>query len=138
MYYPYIAYTSKEAPGTLVSFLQPTVMSLVIRGGGDQAAVTRGVREIVRTIDRDATSADAFRLVMTHGAVLTGIGCLIGLAAALGAAQLARSLLYSVAPTDVVTFGTVSALLLGVGLVASYIPGRKAASVDPVIALREE
>jgi putative ABC transport system permease protein len=202
MYYPYIAYASDEVAGTLVSFLHPTVMSLVIRGGGDQAVVTRGVREIVRAIDRDvpvaniatmetiisgqlaqpkfylmllgafavvalllaavgvygvisysvaqrtrelgvraalgATSADAFRLVMTHGAVLIGIGCLIGLTAALGAAQLARSLLYSVAPTDMATFGAVSALLLGVGLVACYIPGRRAASVDPVIALREE
>ena len=71
-------------------------------------------------------------------AAITGIGLVIG---ALGAAALTRflrGLLYETRPLDVTTFVTMSALLFAVGLLASYLPARKAASVSPMEAMRGE
>ena len=66
------------------------------------------------------------------------LGLAIGLAAAFALTRLLRSLLYEVAPADPVTFAAVAVLLALVALTASYLPARKAASIDPMQALREE
>jgi putative ABC transport system permease protein len=74
--------------------------------------------------------------VLGFGLRLAGIGLAIGLAGALAATRLLSSLLYGVRPTDAVTFAAVSLLLLGVALIASYLPARRATRVDPIVALR--
>ena len=78
------------------------------------------------------------RLILRQGMILALVGLAIGLAIALGAARLMKSLLYEVGATDLMTFTTVSVLLAGVALAASYIPARRAAKVDPIVALRYE
>jgi putative ABC transport system permease protein len=77
------------------------------------------------------------RMVLRQGAKLTFLGVTIGLAAAFGATRLIANLLY-VSPTDGWTFAGVSILLTAVAMIASFLPARRAARVDPLVALRRE
>ena len=85
-----------------------------------------------------AARRDILKLVVRHGLFLTGVGLVIGIGAAVGAAQLLSSLLYGIAPTDPPTFIGVALLLCAVVLLACYIPARRAMRVDPMVALRYE
>ncbi|MGC1414561.1 MAG: ABC transporter permease [Candidatus Acidiferrum sp.] len=76
--------------------------------------------------------------VLGLGVRLAAIGLGIGLAGALAATRLLASMLYGVRPTDALTFIAVSLILLGVALLASYVPARRAMRVDPMVALRYE
>jgi putative ABC transport system permease protein len=76
--------------------------------------------------------------VLGFGVRLAGIGLAIGLVVALALMRLLSSLLYGVRPTDAITFAVVSFILLCVGLIASYLPARRAMRVDPMVALRYE
>jgi predicted permease len=80
---------------------------------------------------------DVLRLVARETLPMVVVGLGIGLGVALGLARLMRSMLYQVAPTDPLTFGGVAATLAAVALVASLVPARRAARVDPCVALRE-
>lgn len=75
---------------------------------------------------------------LRQGLTLTLVGTAIGAAAALGTGRLLRGLLYHVQPTDLRTFALVAGLLLVSGIIAAYLPARRAASVDPLSALRHE
>jgi ABC-type antimicrobial peptide transport system permease subunit len=77
-------------------------------------------------------------MFLRHGIVLTGIGVAIGLVAAFALMRLMSSLLFQVSPVDPVTYLTVSLGLIAVAALASYIPSRRAAAVDPAEALRLE
>ena len=85
-----------------------------------------------------ASPTDVLRLVMRQSITLTAIGIILGLAGAAGVTQLLTSMLFGVKPSDPLTYATVITLLVGVALLASYIPARRAMRVDPMIALRYE
>jgi ABC-type antimicrobial peptide transport system permease subunit len=70
--------------------------------------------------------------------MMTGLGIAIGLAGALAGARLFKSMLLGVSATDAVSFAGTTALLVFVALAATYLPARRAASVDPLAALRSE
>ena len=85
-----------------------------------------------------AQRRDVLRLIVGHGALLGGVGIAIGLVGALGVTRFLRTMLYGVSPFDPASFVGVAAILTTVALLASYIPARRAARVDPVEALRYE
>jgi ABC-type antimicrobial peptide transport system permease subunit len=85
-----------------------------------------------------AQQGDVLRMVVHQGMVPALIGMGLGIAGALGLTRVLASLLYGVRPDDPLTFILVLMILGGVALVATYIPARRAAKVDPTVALRYE
>jgi putative ABC transport system permease protein len=85
-----------------------------------------------------ARRIDIIRLVFSQGIRLALFGSTIGVAASAVTTRLIRSLLYGISPSDPLTFACVAALLMGVVLLACYVPARRAMRVDPMVALRYE
>ena len=85
-----------------------------------------------------ARRVDVLRMVLLQGLRLTFIGVVIGLAGALALTRVLSSLLYDVTPTDPLTLAGVSLVLIAIALLASYIPARRAARINPMDALRYE
>jgi predicted permease len=77
-------------------------------------------------------------LVLKQGMLLAGIGAIAGILVALPVARMAAGLLYGVSATDPLTYAGITALLLGVALLACYLPARRATRIDPLVALRVE
>src|SRR5262245_14542163 len=102
-------------------------------------AVSQRTREIGVRMALGAQGADILKLlVIGQGMRMTAIGIVIGLAGAIGLAQAMRGMLFGVNPTDWAPFTGVTLLMAGVSLLACYIPARRAAKVDPMVALRYE
>jgi predicted permease len=101
-------------------------------------AVTRRTQEIGIRMALGARTSDVLGTVLKQGLTVTLIGIAVGLAAALALTRVIRSLLYDVSPTDPLTFTCVALLLAGVALLAAYLPARRAARIDPMVALRYE
>jgi putative ABC transport system permease protein len=101
-------------------------------------SVSQRTRELGIRIALGATHERVVRLVLSQGILLTSVGVAIGLVGAYWLTSLISALLFGVGTADPLTFGGVAALLLGVAWMASYLPARRAARVDPVIAMRAE
>jgi ABC-type antimicrobial peptide transport system permease subunit len=101
-------------------------------------AVSQRTQEIGVRVALGAQRGDVVRLIVGHGAQLGAWGVAIGLVGALAVTRFLRTLLFGVSPFDPLSFIGVAAMLTAIALLASYIPARRAAKVDPVEALRYE
>jgi len=101
-------------------------------------SVVRRTKEFGLRMVLGAQTGDVLGLVMKQGAGMIAIGVAMGLVLALFFTRLMTSLLFGIAPTDLATFASVTAVLLGVALAACYIPARRATKVDPIQTLRYE
>ena len=101
-------------------------------------AVEQRTREMGIRLALGARPSDVRRLVARETAPMVGAGVAVGLLAAFGLARLARSMLYEIGPNDPATFFGVAITLGLVAVVAALVPARRAARVDPVIAIRNE
>ena len=101
-------------------------------------SVSRRTREIGVRVALGAGSSDVLRMVLSQGLRTIFIGVAIGIAGALALTRTVESLLFGVTPTDPLTFGAVTLLLVAAALLACFIPARRATKVDPMVALRYE
>ncbi len=100
--------------------------------------VAQRTREIGVRMALGATAGVVRRQVVQQGAKVVLIGVVIGVVGALLSTRLLAKLLYEVKPLDPIAFAAMSAMMLGIGVLASYVPARRASSVDPVEALRSD
>ena len=101
-------------------------------------AVSRRRREIGIRLALGAQAADIRRLFVRRGLTVGATGLVLGLAGALGVARLLESLLFGISPLDPVTFAATAVVLVAAAVLASYVPARRAAAVDPVETMRAE
>jgi predicted permease len=101
-------------------------------------AVARRTREMGIRAALGARAGDLLRMVMLDGLRLTTAGVIIGIALALGIGRVLAALLVGVSGTSPVVLGTATVLVLGVTLIAVVLPARRAADIDPAVALRDE
>jgi len=114
------------------------VLSIVGIYGVVAHLVGQRTREFGVRLALGAPVGDVLRDVLRYGLRLALAGSVVGVGCALTLSGLLRSLLYGVSPTDPATMVIVTALLLGVTVLACYVPARRATRVDPLIALRAE
>jgi putative ABC transport system permease protein len=100
--------------------------------------VTQRTREIGVRVALGAQYRDVLKLVMRRGAVLILAGLAIGIAATLAFGRVLSGLLYGIKPNDAATLVAAALLLTVVAMLASYVPARRAARIDPLTALRCE
>jgi predicted lysophospholipase L1 biosynthesis ABC-type transport system permease subunit len=124
----------------LLSLFAGTAILLAALGiyGVLMHAVAQRTREIGIRLALGARRSEVVRMVVQQAALLAFAGLTLGLSLAFGASRLIRSLLFGVEPSDAVTYGAVALGLLGIALLASYLPARRASRIDPVRALRYE
>jgi ABC-type antimicrobial peptide transport system permease subunit len=101
-------------------------------------AVSQRKHEMGIRLALGASPGELRRMIVRSGMSVAAVGLVVGAAGAAGVSQLLTSLLNGVSPTDPVTFGGVIVMLAAVALLAAWIPARRAASVDPIVALRYE
>jgi len=118
------------------------LLALSIATIGIYGVISYGVSERTREMGirmaLGARAVDVLRLVISQGMWLAVIGVALGSALALLSTRVIKSYLYDVSTADPLTFGGIAFLLIGVALLACYIPARRATKVDPLVALRYE
>jgi putative ABC transport system permease protein len=95
-------------------------------------------REIGVRLAMGAQREDVLRMILSRATILTATGLGVGLLIAVGLAHGVSNLLYGVSPNDPVVFGGITTAIATVALVSSWIPARRAACIDPMVALRDE
>ncbi len=117
-------------------------LALVLAALGLYGVVSYSARQRTREIGvrvaLGASAQDVRRLIFGHGMVVSAVGVGLGLLASVALTRVVTSYLVGVTATDPVTFAGVPIVLLGVAAVASYLPARRAATIDPIRALRDE
>jgi ABC-type antimicrobial peptide transport system permease subunit len=117
-------------------------IALVLALTGVYGLISYGVaqrtHEIGVRMALGARSEDVLRMVIGQGAKLAGIGIGIGLLGAWGAGTALQSVLWQAPAADPISFSVIVTLLTGTAVIASWLPARRAAAVDPMVALREE
>jgi hypothetical protein len=130
----------RRFPSRLITGFAVLALILAVIGlyGQISFAVAQRTREIGVRMALGAEYRDVLRLIVGKGLLLTSAGVLIGIAAALALTRLLTGLLFGVTPNDPSTFAAVVVLLATVSLAASLVPARRAARIDPIVALRYE
>lgn len=117
------------------------LVALVLATLGTYGVLTYSVvqrqREIALRIALGARSEDVVRLVLSRGALLAGVGVVVGIAAALALSRFISSLLYEVSAFDLPMLLAATGVSLATALAASYLPARRAARAQPMAVLRE-
>jgi ABC-type antimicrobial peptide transport system permease subunit len=101
-------------------------------------SVARRTNEIGIRMALGARSQDVLKLVMRESMTLVIVGIVIGLAVALGASRLIKTLLFGLAPTDALSLAAAILVMIAVSAFAGYLPARRASRVDPMVALHQE
>jgi putative ABC transport system permease protein len=101
-------------------------------------SVTQRTHELGIRMALGANRSDILKLVLGQGLRISLLALAVGLAIALAVTRVIAAMLYGVRPTDPATFGGVSLLLTAVALLASFLPARRAAKVEPLVALHYE
>ena len=122
----------------MVGVLAAVLLGVVGIYGVISYAVSQRRREIGIRAALGAQQHDVERMIVRHGLLLAGVGVALGLVAAAGLTRLMSTLLYGVTPLDPLTYAVVPVILVAATVLASYLPARRAASVDPVEVLRSE
>jgi putative ABC transport system permease protein len=132
--------TSPRVTASLLGIFGGLALVIAAAGiGGIMAlAVSQRVREIGIRIALGAQPSMILRMILSQGLLLAALGVGIGLAGALAVTGLVKSLLFEVTPTDPATFLGVAVVLVAAAMMASYLPARRAAAIDPIEALRME
>ena len=135
-----ISFAARRFNMSLLSLFAGLALALAAIGiyGVMSNAVTQRTQEIGIRVALGARSIDVLKLIIRNGLTLVITGVAIGLAGAFALTRLMTTLLFGVTPTDGLTIGVVSAVLIGVALLACFIPARRATKVDPLVALRYE
>ena len=125
---------------TLLSLFAGIALVLAIVGiyGVMSYSVTQRTHEIGIRMAIGARPVDVFKMILGNGMKLALIGVAVGLVGAFALTRLMATMLFGVEPTDAMTFGGISVLLISVTLLACYLPGRRATKVEPTISLRYE
>src|SRR5580704_3478559 len=114
------------------------ILSVVGLYGVVAYSVSQRTREIGVRMALGAQQSSVYRLILSEAGRLTSIGIFIGLACAIGAAAAMQAVLFGVRSWDIPTLFAVATILSAAALLASFVPARRAATVDPVVALRTE
>jgi ABC-type antimicrobial peptide transport system permease subunit len=101
-------------------------------------SVSQRTRELGIRLALGASNGSVLKLVLREGSFLVGVGIVIGLGGTILVSRFLESFLYGISSTDPLTFLTIPVVLVLVALLASYLPARRAAKVDPMVALRFE
>jgi predicted permease len=141
----YAQYTHEEFTGmfyvsALLGFDAAIALLLAAIGifGVMANLVGERTREFGVRLAMGARREDVMRLILSRAAWLTGTGVSVGLLLAFGLAHGVANLLYDVSPNDPLVFGTITATITGIALLASWLPARRASRIDPMVALRDE